>query len=294
MLQRSLSRFEKQSLLGGLSYFNNNNLLLGIISFGFFFVVSIISTPCKLILREKLGERVIGLSSFAIFLLWYAFVTSIILILIGQYGESSFLMQWSKMSFFGAASFSWKTFFFNVFLVLINPIFAFAILFLAEGINHFARCIKMIRDKKISYSYFRGDSRYFKKWIGKKLWGHAIDGTTHKLLIEPFMVFKYSSIILLLSIVTMRMQPSSNSYEAITLIFNSISIGSFSISIIFLLGAIALFAEEILILKHQRDALLDMIDSEYDLKQVLDSKELVSVDFSDSTTLDLINQKSEI
>ena len=64
MLQRTLNRMDNQKLVSGFSHFYQYNFILGILAVGYFFIVSTLSIPAKLLLRKNMGERAFSLASF--------------------------------------------------------------------------------------------------------------------------------------------------------------------------------------------------------------------------------------
>lgn len=262
MINKSYSSLNDLEAFKGSSILNAKNLTIwGLLTSAFSYIVGIATIPMRLLLRSNIGERSIRVGSFliALGLHIYAYFKLGIYVVGFQY-----LM--GGIEFEGILVYV---------LILLNPYVIFLLFILAVGVKHFRQKISQALSFKVGNSYHRGESKYFENWRDFKIFGFVADDTVIRMLVEPRAVMKYSASISLfcLSIVFLSLAYKFN------LSFFGILISSMlTSSILFFLTGLCLFVEEFSLYMVKRDRALDLLDGEFDMKEILSMKNHIEQD----------------
>ena len=159
---------------------------------------------------------------------------------------------------------------------------------------HFKTAIKKAQSDKITESsYYRGDAIYHKDYIGKEiktiLGKFTVDEEILRMIVEPRKTFYAGLLITLCSVLLSFIIAFSidNFYAKCFAVY----IFSFSAAgIMITLSAVCLFLEELGLYMRKRNAALDILDGEKDLKLIMEAKgKLLGINNPDET----INLKEE-
>lgn len=289
MLQGALNRKDSQKLIGGFSHFYQKNLILGLLTIGYFFIVSTLSIPARLILRKNIGERSIAIQSFFLSMIGYIFLSMAFLILFSSLAGFGFYEKLATGFINTPFTFTWSGFFFNLLLFLSSPFTILLIVILAKAISHFKFHISNHREKVVGYSFYRGQGIYFRERLGGAIFGFEINENILRMIVEPLGLIKANLLLFVLTVIAMIFR-AMNPVENIFFQFiDCILFGTLMVSITLILSSIALFLEEISIMQKGRDAILDMIDGEFDMQKIISVKETLRIQAPNSTDVNILN-----
>lgn len=270
MLQSSLNKMDGADAIKGFSSLDpKSNPIFGAFAMAYSFVVSAGALPVRLFLRKNIGERSFSPAGFVVSLGFYIFYCG----LLGGMGAWTITKQflWPTESY----SLDVKLIQLNIFL---NPLLFFFIIVFIKGFRHFKRIIREAQNNQTGYSYYRGDGIYFRKRLGKKKWGFQIDERFMRMVIEPLASFRLGFAILLIS----------GGVVAINILFFVLSeplkfilvflVWLAFLGIVLMFSSICLFLDEFGIMMRIRGSVLDLIDSDIDMKILLKKKAEMSGD----------------
>jgi hypothetical protein len=272
MLQGTLSRLDNQKITGGLTQWYSGNYLLSLISIGFFFILNILSIPARIILRDEHGERSLRLTTFLLHLASFLYILVAVFLVHHQFGESILMERWKHSNPIWNSAFAWNEALLNLLLVFISPAFAWVVILIDGFVKHFRRCLNMAKKGIATYSYARGESKFIAKWADRKFFGIKINNVKFQLFVEPYLILKYSFLLMVFGSIGLSFCPLGVYPNIIAMTSETLCIGSIIVSISLFISGIALFLEEAMILKNRRNALLDMVDGEYEMELVLEAK----------------------
>ncbi|MBL7815680.1 MAG: hypothetical protein JNL70_11745 [Saprospiraceae bacterium] len=210
------------------------NAILGVV----FFAVAIAAYPAKLFFREHLGERAIRIIDPFIYLIafcqlgfWTALGSFLLhSVLLGD----GLLKDWSWLGIALSLPIPSLVFLFWLFRISYKH---FKSINLHQSIEYDNRC----------HSFYRGDSRYFKSFIGKN-WRNATVSQFHiQLLAEPLSTFLFG----------------------IALLFLDMTLG-----IALMIGGVCFFIDEFEVIRRRRDMVLDVLDGEMDAMYIEKARNL--------------------
>ena len=255
------------------------------------FVIGVGALPIRLLTRRNFGERSIPVLALVLFIasyIYYAFITYVqvqgvqfigLLYLLGYTSETLI----PKESF-GLYYFLIILFFCNGFAVLLFNI-------IRKTVNHYQR-IKKVKVDDFKSSEYRGESyklihllgTEFKTPFGIYLVNYdLLQGVIepYKYFISGLKIFFWTTII---SFFILIIKPP------IILVYLAIIIFTYSgLGLMVSLSSICLFLEEQGIRQRKRDAALDIIDGEKDMKSILELKEEILLKGS-NTSIDSQNE----
>lgn len=258
MLQSSLNKMDGVEAVKGLSSLGpDSNAIIGALIQGYFFIVSVGALPIRLILRKNLGERSFTIFGFIVSMCFYIFYG----IFLGGFGVISLVTQ-----FFGEIEITWLT---NIRIFLLNPFFIFMLVVISKAVTHFKDIFRKIRTNQIQYSYFRGESIYFKKRKGGKKWGFEIDERFIRMVIEPLAVLRIGLLIFLVAAGVVSFNYFYILMTKTLLFFQPILIWTAILGLTLVFSALCLFLEEFGIMMRIRNSVLDLIDADIDMQIVM-------------------------
>ena len=278
MLQGALNPRNNPNTFNSVSLFFQRNFLLSIISLGYFFLISTLSIPARLALREKMGERALKVASFLLALLAYSLLNFIIFYLIYHFNNKYGLYErvWSNFLIFRAYTF--ERFITNLILFFVSPFTIFLVFLTGKVFAHFKYHIQRSKQNIVGYSFYRGDGVYFNHLLGKKIFGFQINDLILRMIVEPITLFRWSFIIFSLSIITLILRASYPIGSFHFIIIDCLSFGILAVSLTLLISSLCLFLEELAIMQKGRDAILDMIDGELDMQQIMLIKDELKIE----------------
>jgi hypothetical protein len=278
MLQGALSRTDNQKLVSGFSHFYQNNLILGILAVGYFFIVSTLSLPARLLLRKNMGERAFSVASFFMVMLFFTLFHLMLFVLMIDLTPYGLYARMQESTIFDFSSMSLSRFLLNFLLFLLSPFVIFMTVLFGKAVAHFKYHLARARRNVISYSFYRGDGIYFEHRKGGRIFGFEVNETILRMLVEPIGLFKFSFLILALSIAALIFRGYYPADGFHLVLIDDITFGTLAVSITLIISSIALFLEEFSIMQKGRDAILDMVDGELDMQQILAIKEKLKVE----------------
>lgn len=223
-----------------------NPILSGIIS-AYYFILGALALPIRLILRKNLGERAFTPFSLLLFLVIYAII---------QFYIELLLLHTSKL----------------VYKFYLNPVYWFVFLTYFLAFLHFIRVIKLANSGIVSYSYYRGESRYF-KFLEKNSENLFINSGEIfvRLILEPGIVMVISLTFILFY---------NSIYGNDLILKGNLELYLNWIWCLFILVAIStfcLFLEELAIAMNIRAVILDFIDSQIDMEFIEEKRNKYTV-----------------
>lgn len=275
MIQKSINHLDSQKLISGFAHFYHNKLLLGVLLIGYYFVVSTLSIPARLILRKNMGERAFAIPAFLvvigvmIYYLTLLFTFLILLIPGGLFERLGTSLSFSNWTF--------ENFLLNLQLFLLSPFVIFLITLLRRAIGHFKYHLRNAKNNIIGYSVHRGESRYFKRRREGKIFGFTVNEDIHRMLVEPFGLLKISLLLAGLSITVLILRGVYPSSGIFIELLDVIVFGTLAIGITLIISSIALGLEEYAIMQKERQTILDMVDGEFEMERILALKEKLKV-----------------
>lgn len=268
MLQSSLNKMDGADAIKGLSSLDpKSNPIFGAFAMAYSFVVSAGAVPVRVFLRRNIGERSFSPAGFVISLAFYFFYFG----LWGGLILGSMQNKYLWVPEFPIAGFTLLKL--NFFL---NPFLLFLVIVFFKGVQHFKRLIREAQHNQTGYSYYRGDGIYFRKKLGKKKWGFQIDERFMRMVVEPLAAFRLGFIIFFIAggIVTINILyfvlSDPLKYTLIFLMWLSV------LGIAVMFSSLCLFLDEFGIMMRIRGSVLDLIDSEIDMKILLKKKAEIS------------------
>lgn len=249
MLQGSLTKMEGVDALRGLSSLSaRNNLIIGTIVSSYNFVISVCSIPMRLVFRKNMGERAFSpfafIVAFIFYFFWGLFLGTFFVMLFFKHNYTiNEYFMWMPIYFFVTTPYSWCLFLLAYF-----------------GINHFRRIIKKARNNDIGYSYFRGESRFYKStFTGKKVWRFEADDSFTRMIIEPLSSLVVGAFIMITLALIIIFTSTPSKLMATHLMWWMMFGAAISFS------SLCLFLEEFGIMMRLRAAVLDLVDAEKDM-----------------------------
>lgn len=267
MLQKTLSSLDSKGTIKGLYGFSSKyHGIVGLVLEGFNFVVSIGAIPFKLINYKNIGERSFGTLAFLISLLFY-FVITICFTLLTGFGMYSHFDTNSKIT--TALIYVFSVFNFSTIYMLM--FFYYGLKFMKKRFKDYG---------KLSYykhSYYSGDLRKgtFEIYKGRKLFGFSGNNENSiRMIFIPFSYFKgglyfmgFASVILgVASYFELDGLLSIFILPVVSILFTSLAV---------ILSSVFAFLEEYGIYKRIKDSILDMADSEQDIRMLMNKKALL-------------------
>ncbi|MCI5091154.1 hypothetical protein [Phaeodactylibacter sp.] len=290
MIQGSLTKMDGVSAARGLTTFSRSgNLIIDTFIQSYAFIVSIGAIPARLYYRENLGERAFSPFALIICLAFYGYFGAIqgtfigaeIVALILPRGESIMTSE--------------GTIGLYLICLLLSPVMLFLVFTTNMGIKHFKKVFQEADEKDVvRYSYYRGDSRYFKDLIGKvSKRGKVLTEQYVRMIVEPrktagtglTILLIVLAVILVSYLIDMKL-PIVVSYYLSFFLMTSLFI---------LFSAQCLYLEEFGIKLRVRGKVLDMTDGEYDMmfiKAERDRLKLIS-DSAQNTNKSTVNKLSD-
>lgn len=265
MINKSYSSLSDQEAISGASSAFRGWNFLSIILGAFNFVVGIAALPLRLILRKNIGERSIQPISFvlAITLHVYYFTlfdTQLVAVSILGTADNSFLNEMGLEIILYVGG-----------LILINPYSLFLLWVIYRGVKHFRQKIRSALSEEVSYTYHRGESRYFQKWDKPTIFGFDVNDETIRMLAEPKAVLVIGLAISLASAVITGGLIFFFEIESIFLIATFASLTASGLVIAF--DAFCLGIDEITLALNRRSKILDILDSEEDARVIVEQKD---------------------
>lgn len=262
MINKSYSSLNDSEAIKGMSSFNMKGLtVMGLITQAFSFIIAAASIPLRLFLRDNLGERTIKPMMFLIAIalhIYYFTIFDVILVLIAASVVDDFSTnQMIQMGLIG----------------LLNPYFIFLVLVIRKGIKHYRQKIREAVNHQTGYTFYRGDSKYFASWAGKKVHGFTADDNIIRMIVEPKAVLKLGFAVFLLctaiSLYSVFIAETENAYA----LFFAFSLGC--TGLVLVLDAICLFIDELSLFLGKRDKVLDTLDGQTDMLEIRMGREQI-------------------
>lgn len=237
----------------------------------FHFIVGAGAVPVRLLRRKNFGERSITSTSWAVSLglhLWYI------------YGYAAIFIGFGALTFFRLKppeSLNYFDFFLIFLITFLNPFnFYLRQVFYTKAKLHFKAVIKKAQDNRINESsYYRGDAIYHTDYLGKEiktiLGKFTVDEEILRMIVEPRKTLYAGLLITLCSaLLSFIIAFATNNFYVNCL---AIYIFSFSaVGIMIALSSFCLFLEELGLYLRKRNAALDILDGERDLKAIMETK----------------------
>lgn len=251
----------------------------------YYFFVGVGAVPVRLMLRKNFGER--SLTPMA----WTISLAIHLVVFVYSFAGVYLMEDKFTRGYYSEYSFQQMI----LIWLFVNPFTYYLIfVFFKRGIGHFRTIIKMpnhINTKE--GSYFRGESRYYSHFIGKKirtLMGRfVVDKTILRMVVEPRKIFQFSIVIFLISLILDSYFINGN-YRLPSFITYFLGATSLIISI----SALCLFLEELGLLLRLRGAAWDMIDGGKDLELVMEMRDdLISKSGNKEKLLSAPNSSNE-
>lgn len=271
MINKSYSSLSDSEARAGFSLVNSKGVTFSTLLFqAFNFVVGIAALPLRIFLRSNLGERTIKPGSFLLAIGLHIYYFTIFDGLLFTLGAIPLFKDTSLNEIFIDPNRLLITLFFFLF----NPYFIFLLIVIIRGIKHFKQKIREAQENKVGYTFYRGDSRYFKDWLGGNTWGFLIDETVLRTIVEPRAIFKYGIVSFLFSLAIIMLMIFIFEYESGYLLLFFASLGCTGLVLGF--DALCLALDEFALFYSKREKALDLLDGKEDMDKL--SKQKMSIE----------------
>ncbi|MEZ4991926.1 MAG: hypothetical protein R2824_16005 [Saprospiraceae bacterium] len=251
MLQGSLSRTDVATSLKGLTSLSpKQNPVLGVIVYAYFFLLNVGSIPVRLAFRKEIGERSITVVTFVFSFFLFVF-----------YGFASF----DDMYHMSLDPTMLKI------LIVVSVLLYLSIFYL--GIKHFRNIYLKYKNNVIGYSYYRGYSilRDTREDSASINLDELEDVAVKTILLEGGIFILLGFCLYALGDYYIFSLDIKGDEEG-SLFFYTFLKWLFYIGIALVFCGICLIIEEFGIRLRKRDAVLDIIDGEYDAKYIMRKK----------------------
>ena len=243
------------------------NIIAQAVVMGYEFLVNAASIPCKLIMRQKMGERVFSPFAFLLMLIGYVALSF-------QYFLFAYAAVWNDFlglnMFRGGVGISQTLYF--ILCYVSNPVIFLLFFLISKGTGHFKEKIREARKSEYSYSYYKGESKYFKN-RSKGVFGFDLNDTNRRMLLEPWSIFRVS--FPLFAVVSVYAFCVAQGYfeGASLVVINSFIVGLGAVGLSFAISSLCLFLEEFSTIMRIRSEALDLYDGEIYARQVSQKRE---------------------
>ena len=270
MLQKTLTELDSKGTVKGLHKFSSKNQgIVGLIIEGFAFIVGVGAIPFKLVTYKNLGQRSFGILAFIISITFYALL-SIGLTLVTGFSVLSSIEVDPTVLRIASIMFSGL----NFSTVYMAIVFLYGYKFLKTAHKDF---FKLTYDE---HSYYRGDLRYgsFEDYKDRKRLGFIGDS---KECVRMYFTtsddFKDAFYFILIGLGCVGLLMVIKYFEINNLLaILIIPVASiFYTSFVIMLSSFFAWVEEYGIQQRKNDAVLDMLDSEKDVKLLMDKKAML-------------------
>lgn len=285
MINKSYSSLtDKEAISGASNVFKGWNIATFILG-AFSFLIGIAALPLRLILRDNIGERSIRPFAFILALgihIYYftQFDTLVAVIsVLGIHGD-----PFDGLSGYQAIGFLFL-------FASINPYTLFLFWVFRRGIKHFRQKIREAQSGHVGYSYYRGESRFFSAWDKPTIYGFPTSQDSIRMLGEPKAIIvigiatSFSSALLLLF--------SAFVLETESVLLVATLATVFATGLVISFDGLCLMLDEISLALNRRDKVLDMLDSEEDLKLIVGQKDEMKAERLQSSNHSKDNLSSE-
>lgn len=272
-MKGTLKRGDNATMARGVyTAFNPRSVVINAIIQAFYFFVVLGSIPARLLVRKNMGERAFSIFIFILSVTFYLSISILVFL-----GISDYILEDFKFISFDLDT-SWQNPLFYLMLILVNPLSFFIVWILSKGAEHFKRIIRRIKQNKVGYSYYRGDSIHFEENLEKQFLGFPNSDAIIRLILEPIAILKWASVICVLSIAILYVSssfiPSSLTKEVIDFFY----LGFVETGVLLILSSIFLIIEEFSILSQIRDQILDFVDGDIEMEMTLKARNLLQLE----------------
>ncbi len=290
MIQGSLTKMDGVSAARGLTTFSRSgNLIIDTFIQSYSFIIGIGALPIRLYFRENLGERAFSPFALIVCIIFYFFIG-----LIGGFIVNELVFRMIKGDIISNTNNIGFSSLIN--LLLLSPVFIFLLFTASMGVKHLRRVFREAEESDVvRYSYYRGDSRYYKDFIGKvSVFGKVHTEQSVRMNFEPKIAAIKGGLILFISVLV--------SSTLIFLDFNIIGpyfriyLGFIHITgVMIILGSLCLYLEEFGIMLRVRGKVLDMIDGEYDMMFIKAERDRLKLttEGDESSNKSIVNRLSD-
>lgn len=232
----------------------------------FSFVVGVAALPLRFILRENLGERTVRPFSFVLAIALHIYYFTVF---------DAAIMFVSVLSVSGDPfqTLGLKQFIYAGLFILFNPYSLFLFWSIRRAIKHYKQKIRDALNNDMSYTYYRGDSRYFKSWHKPTIYGFEANDKTIRVLGEPKAICVIGFAIAIVSAVILATLILIVETESLLLLTTAATF--FATGLVLVLDSVFLAIDEVSLVLSRRDKVLDILDSERDAQTIVEQKDVM-------------------